>query len=167
MVERSLDITVGLEFPKGTLIQAFAKESNRIEGLDSPVRNQAHTLALRRFLALEVPSLKELEAFVKSNEPSAQLRDEPGLDVRVGDHLPPPGGPVMRKLVQDLCWLVGEDVASPYKLHVGYESLHPFTDCNGRSGRALWAWQMWNHHGYGLELGFLHKWYYQSLDSER
>ena len=38
-------------------------------------------------------------------------------------------------------------------------------DGNGRSGRALWLWQMVNQHNYDMRLGFLHLWYYQSLQA--
>ena len=50
----------------------------------------------------------------------------------------------------------------PWVFHVQYERLHPFTDGNGRSGRALWAWQMMRRRE-GLALGFLHRFYYQTL----
>ena len=56
-----------------------------------------------------------------------------------------------------------DECSSAYVLHCRYESLHPFTDGNGRSGRALWLWMMG-----GIEeapLGFLHTWYYQSLEA--
>ena len=56
--------------------------------------------------------------------------------------------------------------ATPYDIHRRYETLHPFMDGNGRSGRILWAWQMIHHDiRPGLSLGFLHAFYYQTLDA--
>lgn len=56
--------------------------------------------------------------------------------------------------------------STPYDVHQQYETLHPFTDGNGRSGRALWLWQMIRD-GQRAQLGFLHTWYYQSLREAR
>lgn len=49
---------------------------------------------------------------------------------------------------------------SPFEAHKRYEEIHPFVDLNGRTGRAIWLWQM----GGPGSLGFLHSWYYQSLN---
>lgn len=57
--------------------------------------------------------------------------------------------------------LVNRDPRDPYKIHLLYEDLHPFTDGNGRSGRAIWLWQM-ERQG-GTRLSFLHWWYYATL----
>jgi Fic family protein len=54
---------------------------------------------------------------------------------------------------------------SPFAAHVRYEHLHPFTDGNGRSGRAIWAWQMLYQGRGEIPLGFLHHFYYQSIQN--
>ena len=81
---------------------------------------------------------------------------------------PLPGGP---EIVEDLSTIIDEvqdNRGTPFELHRNFELLHPFTDGNGRAGRLLWAWQML-HHGIepGICLGFLHAWYYQSLEVAR
>jgi hypothetical protein len=59
--------------------------------------------------------------------------------------------------------------ADPYILHVEYEQLHPFTDGNGRSGRAMWLYAMkkCGRLEQGLNLGFLHAFYYQTLSAQQ
>lgn len=138
--------------------QAFVEESNAIEGirLTRPVEVEEFL----RFLALPKITIAELERFVSVYQPNAKLRDKAGLNVRVGNHIPLAGGPLVRQKLQEILDSMEHD--GPYVTHRMYETLHPFTDGNGRSGRALWAWQYRD-----LSLGFLHRWYYQSLDQSR
>lgn len=149
--------------PSQDLIR-FIDESNSIEG----IRRSATTLeiaALQEFLMKEKITVTALKNFVSVYQPGAKLRDREGLDVYVGDHHPLAGNPNMKDHVERILDDV-EKEEHPYLVHVAYETLHPFTDGNGRSGRALWAWQMTrqNHaYGVGLRRGFLHEWYYQSL----
>jgi Fic family protein len=56
---------------------------------------------------------------------------------------------------------------SPYQQHHQYESLHPFTDGNGRSGRTIWAWHMMRVGRDPFALPFLHRFYYQALEAGR
>lgn len=143
-------------------LTAFVKESNRIEGiLREPSNDEID--AHKKLLRLSELSASDLEAFVKVIAPGHQLRRHVGLDVRVGNHIAPPGG---MNIVVKLDELL-EDArdGDPYDIHQRYEHLHPFTDGNGRSGRALWLW-MFEQMGISdrvMKLGFLHNWYYASL----
>ena len=138
-------------------LQRFVVESNRIEGIAGYEDIQVRTL--RDFLALKKITVEDLVKFVAVYQPDAMLRDKPGMNVRVGMYVPPPGG---KNVVRSLELLL-KTVKSytPFYVHKEYEKLHPFTDCNGRSGRAIWLWM---HRR--LDLPFLHAWYYQSLAGE-
>ena len=138
----------------------FIIESNRIESI-SRDPTTAEIDEFDRFMVLTEVNVTDLEQFVSVYEPSAVLRHRPGVDVRVGDHMPPPGGPHIEERLITLLFDIrrGLDV---WEAHMCYETLHPFSDCTGRSGRMLWAWQM---RSFGLGLGFLHRFYYQTLSN--
>ena len=139
----------------------FVEESNRIEGI-TRAPTSGELLEFERFLDLPKITVEELERFVSVYQPGAVLRERQGLDVRVGRHFPPLGGPLIRKYLEGLLDCLERDSGPAYFTHIRYEDLHPFTDGNGRSGRALWAWQMKQ-----FPLGFLHHFYYQTLDHQQ
>jgi hypothetical protein len=66
-------------------------ESNRIEGIDRPPTD-AEIREHERFVGLDKMSISELQNFVGVYQPNARLRSIPGLNVRVGSHVPPKGG---------------------------------------------------------------------------
>ena len=150
----------------------FVRESNRIEGIHrEPTEGevQAHWWLCDRAV-LTIPDLQE---FVRAVQPDAVLRDRDNLNVRVGRHVAPQGGErVVARLTELLLnahpaplIISPFDADDAYQTHQAYEHLHPFTDGNGRSGRAVWLWMMG---GIGrAPLGFLHHWYYQSLNEAR
>lgn len=144
----------------------FIAESNQIEGIRRTALSrevEAHIT----FLALERVTIKDLEKFVGEIQPGAQLRSLPGMDVRVAEHLPPRGGPGIVERTEKHIAYVNECRFSPWNSHVMYETLHPFMDGNGRSGRVLWAWQMLRKDQDPFEMPFLQRAYYQALDSKR
>lgn len=148
-------------------LEKFVKESNRIEGILRPPTESevdAHSYILGRN-TVEVDHLKD---FVSIVAPRNVLRDLVGLDVVIGNHLPPVGGPKITPMLLTILMLVNNG-GDPYKTHQLYENLHPFTDGNGRSGRALWLWSMQKNGQlhYARKLGFLHNWYYQSLAEDQ
>jgi hypothetical protein len=144
-------------------IEDFVRESNRIEGIARDP-TPYEVAATQAFINITFPTTADLEAFVGIVAPGHRLRDKHGLDVRVGNHIAPAGGPEIRQALDTIMWRVadGADSYHPWQCHVDYETLHPFTDGNGRSGRALWLWQM-----QAAPIGFLHQFYYQTLSGVR
>lgn len=137
-------------------------ESNKIEGIKRPPTD-AEIAAHEKFIVLPEVTVDAMREFVSVIAPGKPLRSRTGLNVYVGNHVPPPGGPEIPARLEDIL----DDAADgdPYLIHQRYETLHPFMDGNGRSGRVLWLWMMRQRDGmqFALTLGFLHAWYYQSL----
>lgn len=138
--------------------KAFVEESNSIEGIYRDAFPEEIT-ELERFVAVKHMTIGDLQQFVSVYEPGAQLRDKKGMNVCVGTYYPPFGGP---DIFEQLQGLLDEAIISakmsPLAQHIYYELLHPFTDCNGRSGRALWLWRMKR-----IEGSFLYNFYMQTL----
>ena len=137
-------------------LEDFVRESNRIEGINrDPLGTEIEVH--ERFLALETITVGDLENFVAIIQPRAILRRKVGHNVRVGDYIAPLGGPEVEIRLTQL--LKSLTYYNSFETHLAYEQLHPFTDGNGRSGRALWLWQVNGK----VPLGFLHTFYYQTL----
>ncbi len=101
------------------------------------------------------------------------------IAVRVGQYLPPPPEEVSGLMRELLAWWNQESaplspVLSSAILHYRFESIHPFADGNGRTGRALALWELYRrgfdtHHIFSVDEFY---WedrprYYAALDAVR
>lgn len=147
-------------------IEDFVRESNRIEGIErNPTLDEIEATENFSRISPKELRLDHLVALVRVFQPDARPRFERGMNVYVGSHVPMPGGPNVRKCLEAHLACINTGFEPPHNGHHIYEVLHPFTDGNGRSGRALWLLLMG-----GIEqapLGFLHHWYYQSLENSQ
>lgn len=154
------------------MIVDFVVESNGIEGIDGATGDEV--IAFEHFLDLGTLYLGDVLNLLNRFAPGHLLRTGIGQEVWIGNHKAPAGGPnIMLALVEIISsvemWKQGLAFASPFNVHRDFEKLHPFTDGNGRVGRAIWAWQMLHaplgtrEIRVGLALGFLHEFYYQCL----
>lgn len=144
----------------------FVIESNRIEGILRPPTD-GEVNATREFVCGKQPTVESLCQLALVYAPDGDLRIKETMNVRVGSHIAPRGGPHIKANLASLLKMISD--TDPFEFHVAYETLHPFMDGNGRTGRALWAWQM-VHDPAKLamsDLGFLHAFYYQTLHAQR
>lgn len=148
------------------LVPEFVRESNAIEGI---VRepSEHEVFAHLQLFDVEELEVRDVAQFVRIIC-GAELRDRVGMDVRVGTHRPPPGGPEIRHWLQKhLGRHYRFGLYSPHVAHLEYEDLHPFMDGNGRSGRALWAYSMLRLGRNPFEIPFLRAFYYETLSRNR
>jgi Fic/DOC family protein len=137
-------------------------ESLRIEGIVRPPTEDELT-EHRRFTHLETLSISELEAFLKVFRPGARLRLYPGQDdIRVGSHVPPKSGEHIAAQLNALLVDINAKKIDAWSAHLQFETLHPFSDGNGRLGRSIWNFSMKNTSRF--DLGFLHGFYLQTLN---
>lgn len=163
---------VRLAAAKHEHLLTFIRESNSIENIKGRAK-QIEVLAHREFLACDEISVSDLELFVERIGGSPLRRTE-GMNVSIVDrgsgrimHSPRPGGPAVEGDLREILIKAARGDHTPYAVHLAYETLHPFMDGNGRSGRVLWAWQMLHEGKMPFGISFLRTFYYQTLQASR
>ncbi len=89
----------------------FQTESNRIEGITET--SDAEVAALKHFVASESPTIKSVSNYVAIIQPGAVLRTRKGLNVRVGEHVAPPGGGDIRS---ELRWILNDALSGVHPI---------------------------------------------------
>lgn len=147
-------------------VERFTVENNAIEGIfRDPTTDEVEYTD--RFIKFNDIDELDVRVIQRTYAPHAPLRNTIGMDVRVGDHVPIRGGADVKKEFEDLIENLNKnyDVLDPQKTHGAFETLHPFMDGNGRTGRTLWAWHMRKQGRSPFALSFLHQFYYQTLEN--
>lgn len=140
----------------------FLNESNGIEGILQPP-TEYQLGGAKIFLALDLIQVADVSNIVNIFEPKTRLRNGFGWNVTVGDYAAPLGGPEIASELFQILANVNGNFFHPISNHKDFENLHPYTDCNGRSGRLLWLWQM-QKYDFQIYGTFLKTFYYQALN---
>jgi hypothetical protein len=123
----------------GEWVPAFVRASNRLAGINREP-TAAEISAHRGLFAVESLRVENLELFIHHIAPGAKLRDNAECSPEMWNTDEAEVEAVRNDLATILAAARANSAAAD-RLHRIYRLLHPFTDANGRSARALWMWQ--------------------------
>jgi hypothetical protein len=118
----------------GGWVQDFVRRSNAMAGITRDP-TAAEVAAHRGLLAANALAVDNLVMFVRHIERGAVLRSEDTSPLK-------DRAPDIRAELDAILAEARTLAAPPDRLHRDFEALRPFTDGNGRCGRALLLWRM-------------------------
>ena len=124
------------------LLEAEARASSAIENEfgEERVRSHIETLKWLWPKTLDEKTLLEAHRRLMEGQPRAQPGMYRTVNVRVGEHIAPPHDKVAAQMEKFMRYIRRTPDAAPAAAawgHAQFETIHPFADGNGRSGRAI------------------------------
>ena len=124
--------------------RVWIRESNLIEGVDDPAEDAQCLVAWTTFLKkpLDLHTIKWLHRKVMKHLRPDIAGKWRCCNVRVGFHIAPDFRQVPRLMLEWGLQHGGAATEDAIKAaHVAFETVHPFEDGNGRTGRMIMNWQ--------------------------
>lgn len=124
-------------------MREYIRESNLIEGIDSEQADKDCLLAWERMQSYDTMthySLMLMHRMITHSQPDLSPSEKGNyrrIQVYVGKHVPP-AAHMVPSLMMD--YLSTFEAMDPIEAHVRFETIHPFVDGNGRTGRMLLWW---------------------------
>ena len=128
---------------RSALLAQEARSSSAIEGVHEEKAVQLHHLGLLAFTSAPYSktSLLVLHGAVMSNQPHAQPGQYRTVNAQVGNHIAPPWQQVPALMQELNAYIEAAGTTPSIKqaawAHIEFETIHPFADGNGRTGRAV------------------------------